>query len=401
MERGRPFGARTLRLVIQLVVVFLAAYAGIALTLGWSPHGVERFCPFGGIETLWSIVTDQKFTCVAGPYNLTLMAALLLATLLTRKAFCSWICPVGTVSQWIGAAVKRLKGHASSGPDTGLITPPRKVDRLLRCLRAAVLVLVLAATVGTGELVFRPYDPYYVLFSMHGHEVQWWSYLVVAGLLALAVVVPLAWCRYLCPLGGVLWPFSRVGLLRLRRSPEACTGCGSCDGACAHGIDVSSQREVVSGECTLCLDCVDACGQTSALTLEPARLPWPLPAWCVAVILGVATLGGLLTAEHVAFASYQRSYTDRPASGARTVTMVVQGVRCVDTAKLAADQLDGLPGVVSLTAHASDRRLTITYDPQATGPGRIRAALEGPVHDKTSNAFLFNVFRVLTTAAGD
>lgn len=381
---------------MQQLVVLLAAWAGLSLALGWSHHGVERFCPFGGIETLWSILTEQKFTCAAGPYNLTLMAALLLCALLTRKAFCSWICPVGTVMQWLGAVGNRIRPKARTPPAlaVGMIEPPRRIDLGLRWLRLAVLALVLWATVGTGELAFRPYDPYYVLFSMHGHEVQWWSYLILAGLLLLALVIPMAWCRYLCPLGGVLWPISRLGWLRLRRSPESCSGCSRCVEVCPHGIPVSRLSEVRSGECTLCLDCVAACGDNRALTLAPARLHWKTPGWVVAMILVIATAGGLATAEQISFASYQRVYGVGEGEE-KTITFIVDGVRCVDTAMLAAGQLEGVAGVLSLTAHASDRRLQISYDAKGTNPQKIRASLEGPVFDKRSNVFLFNVFRVV------
>ena len=389
-----------LRRLVQLAFVLLAAGAGLGLARGWSSGGVERYCPFGGIETLWSIVTHQKFTCATGPYNLTLLVALVAVTLLVRKAFCSWLCPVGTVSEWLGMLARRFRRRGSGrGPDApGMFEPPPRVDSAARWLRLAILVAVVAATVGTSELVFRPYDPYYVLFSFHGHEVQWWSYPLVAALLALAVVIPMAWCRYLCPLGCVLWPFSRVAWLRLRRSPEACSGCGRCDRVCPHGLAVSAVTEVRSGECTLCLECTRVCDRARALTLQPARLDRPLPGWFLVLPLAFAVAAGLLTAEWVVFASFQRTYSTAQPRSTASALFTVDGVRCVDTAQMAAAQLDEVAGVLTLTAHASDRQLRITYDPAQTGPEAIRQALEGPVLEEKSGAFLFNVFRVLEIA---
>jgi polyferredoxin len=127
---------------------------------------------------------------------------------------------------------------------------------------------VLVATWATGELVFRGYDPYYILFSANGHDVRSWSYAILGAILALGLLLPLAWCKYLCPLGAVLWPVAAGGRLRLRRSAAQCTACAACDRACPQGIDVSRAAEVRSRECTLCLECTGACPTAGALELH-------------------------------------------------------------------------------------------------------------------------------------
>jgi polyferredoxin len=141
------------------------------------------------------------------------------------------------------------------------------VDRPLRWLRVPVLAVILYFTYRTGELVFRGYDPYYILFSFHGHDVKSWSYAVLAVFLAGVIVFPMAFCRYLCPLGAALWPFSKAGRLRLVRNEAACTGCGVCDRSCPFAVDVSTAGDVRSGECTLCFECTAACPEDKALNL--------------------------------------------------------------------------------------------------------------------------------------
>ncbi len=252
---------RGLRFVFQAGIAAATLIAGIRLAKGFSLSGIEKYCPFGGIETAWSFVTRRSFSCAAGELNVALFVALIALTLVARKAFCSWICPFGAVSEWLGALARRLRLRVP-------VEPPPRVDRALRWLRVPVLILILFFTWRTGELVFRGYDPFYILFSAHGHDVKLWSYGILAGVLALALIVPMAWCRYLCPLGVTLWPFSAIGRLRLRRSEADCTGCGACDRACPHGIAVARASEVRSGECTLCLECAEACPSARALELR-------------------------------------------------------------------------------------------------------------------------------------
>ena len=257
---------KRLRTIFQAGVVLAAMVAGVRFAMGWSLTSVEKYCPFGGLETAYALLARKRFTCAAGELNLGLFIALILLAVLARKAFCGWACPLGAVFEWTGRLGKRIFGRKTY---QGLWDIPPKLDVALKVvLRLAVLGKVLAATWTTGELVFRGYDPYYILFSAHGHDVRTWSYAILGALLLLGALVPLAWCKYLCPLGAALWPFSAAGRLRLRRDDELCTGCGSCDNACPQALAVSSAPEVRSGECTLCLECTAACPTGGALELR-------------------------------------------------------------------------------------------------------------------------------------
>lgn len=265
---GDGIGVRRLRLLFQLSIVGAAVFTGVRYALGRSLVSVETYCPFGGLETAYSFFTRRQFSCAAGETNLALFIALIVLTVLARKAFCGWVCPVGALFEWEARLMRRLTGRRDFG---GVLRVPARVDRALKIgLRLAVLAVVLAATWKTGELVFRGYDPYYIAFSANGHDVRGWSYAVLGGLLALGLVLPMAWCKYLCPLGVVMWPLSIGGGLRLARRDHHCTGCGACDRACPQDLNVSTVCEVRSGECTLCLECTAACPTPQALELR-----WP------------------------------------------------------------------------------------------------------------------------------
>ncbi|MBN1296456.1 4Fe-4S binding protein, partial [bacterium] len=182
----------TVRRLFQIGFLVAAATAGFRHAMGWSLITVETFCPFGGLESMLSLFTNKQFTCATGERNLVLFFALVALTLLCRRVFCSWICPVGTLSEGFFRLFRNTRLHH---------LPSRRWDRALRFLRIPVLATILYLTYRTGELVFRSVDPYYVLFSFHGHDVMGWSYLIIGIILAGVVLVPMAWCRYLCPLG--------------------------------------------------------------------------------------------------------------------------------------------------------------------------------------------------------
>lgn len=262
MPRVSRSPVKFVRAALQWGTVGACLVVGIRYARGASLTSVERYCPFGGLETLGALITKRSFSCATGETNLALFLALVALTVVSRKAFCGWVCPVGTLSEAIRAIQNRLQWFrppwTMSGP----------ADQALRWVRLPILAIILYFTYKTGELVFRGYDPYYILFSAHGHDVKAWSYGILAGILILTAVVPMGWCRYLCPLGGALWPLSRAGILRIRRDGATCTDCGRCDRSCPQSIPVSRERDVVSGECTLCLECIEACPSKSVLALS-------------------------------------------------------------------------------------------------------------------------------------
>jgi polyferredoxin len=253
---------KRLRTAFQIVIIAAVAITGFRHAMGWSRTSIETYCPFGGLESAISLFTQQTFTCATGERNLALFVALLVLTFLSRKSFCGWVCPVGAVSEWCAKMGKRFFD----------LEPSRAWDRALRWLRLPVLILILYFTFRTGELIFRGYDPYYILFSFHGHDVMAWSYLALGVILLGVILFPMAWCRYLCPLGVSLWPFSAVGRLRLARDGDSCTSCTACDRSCPQGILVSETGEVRSGECTLCFECIEACPEDDVLKLEAGGL---------------------------------------------------------------------------------------------------------------------------------
>jgi polyferredoxin len=78
-------------------------------------------------------------------------------------------------------------------------------------------------------------------------------------------------CRYLCPMGAVFDPFSRLGFIRLHRDESKCSACGRCGRACPHRIPVHQLQAVRHRDCTNCLECLDACPEADVLRLCVGR----------------------------------------------------------------------------------------------------------------------------------
>lgn len=251
MKVQRRSVSRWLRPAVQLAFVLLAASLGLRRFWG-NAHSFDATCPFGGVATMWQWIAHGAFLRATGPANLSLLGGLMVAALLTGRAFCGWACPLGTVQEWLARLASRLSG----GRITGRRTLPGWLDRSLRFAKYGLLAWVIWTSASAVVPPLIPFCPYRTLFTLNLGALLGWS--VLLGFAALSLVVERFWCRYLCPLGAILALTNRVSLWRIRVDETRCISCGRCDRVCPVDLDVP--REVERGtECIRCLACTDAC----------------------------------------------------------------------------------------------------------------------------------------------
>ena len=70
----------------------LMQFAFLALTLGsvyLFGANAERWCPFGGVEALYSYYQEGNMLCSLGTSNFYILGGVILMTVLLRRAFCA------------------------------------------------------------------------------------------------------------------------------------------------------------------------------------------------------------------------------------------------------------------------------------------------------------------------
>lgn len=297
-RRLRPKTWVTLRRIVQgtafltFLVLFVWSRRG-----GWPARLVNAPMRLDPLAMLAHLLASRTF--LAGS---ALALIVVVLTLLLGRAWCGWLCPLGTLLDWFPLHRWRRKRTeisdgwrtvkygllvtillaAALGNLTLLVLDPLTilfrtlstavwpaVDQVVTRVEAAlygipVLQGAVSAFDGVVRPVVLPYDPVFYRYTF----LYAGFFLSILGLNAAA---PRFWCRNLCPLGALLGLLSKVGLVQ-REVASSCTDCGACARVCPTGtIDPDRAYASDPGECTMCMECSSAC-PVDAVRF-PARAP--------------------------------------------------------------------------------------------------------------------------------
>ena len=242
------------------------------------PSGVEGWLPIASLMNLKVLLATGEVPRLH-PAGMFLLIAFLTASWIFRKSFCSWLCPVGTLSEYLWKLGRQTFGRN--------FTLPRKVDLALRSLKYILLGLFLYAVGSMSVDGIRAFleGPYGIVDDVK--MLNFFRFLgltggiVMAALVVGSVFVRNVWCRYLCPYGALMGLAALASPLRIRRNPVSCIDCGKCARACPSILPVDKLITIASAECTGCLECVAVCPAADALLLAAPRRR-RVPAWAVA-----------------------------------------------------------------------------------------------------------------------
>jgi polyferredoxin len=305
IRRARPDYSQALRRSFQFAFLLLNIWIGAAFFF-WvrdfetgthspatRPAGVEGWLPIAGLMNL-------KFWLATGhvpathPAAMFLFVSFLAIAFLFRKAFCSWLCPVGTLSEYLWRAGREIFRRN--------FQLPRWLDLPLRSLKYLLLGFFMWAVgnMSAGAVEQFMHSPYGVIADVR--MLNFFRYLgetaaiVLFILVVASVLVQNFWCRYLCPYGALLGLASLLSPLRIRRSEPACIDCAKCAKVCPSALPVDKLVIIKSAECTGCLECVAVCPSEGALQMSMPLWTHPrnngrLPAWAMALGIAVLFLG--------------------------------------------------------------------------------------------------------------
>ena len=276
--------SRIIRLIVLLLVLIASTLLGIMhqYSKGWVPPGVDAFCPFGGIESAFSLIVNGTMLKKIAWSSFTLLLAALLTVVLFRRSFCGNLCPLGALQELFGKIGKKVFGKQAA-IHTG-------IDRVARYGKYAMFIVFVVLTYILGRLVIRPFDPWAAYHHLISPDL-FTEFSIGFGILAASLIGSVffdrVFCKYLCPMGGFLGLIHRVGIFRVRRNDASCIHCKACDRACPVNIHIEQVEQVQSAECINCNECVNACPVKDTLEVSGKKRGTMKPTLMVLFSLGI------------------------------------------------------------------------------------------------------------------
>lgn len=260
--------------VTRRVTLFrrLSQIAFFALTGEWLFVGWLR-CPFS--VPYVSCTACPLTDCPGRWLQLPILGAILASALAGGRLFCGWGCPMGFCGEILGKLPK-LRGIRTLRSRIFAAA-----DRWGKLAKFAAPVVAIYLLMSYDLVSARPFA--YVVrsasvFNLDAvgtavalgspqYAVRLW---ILAAVVVGSLLVTRFWCRYLCPLGGLLGLFNKISLVKIGRKSEELPHCSVYPSDCL--------QHTVPGttDCVMCGECVEGCPRHN-LAWQRRRLQ--IPEW--------------------------------------------------------------------------------------------------------------------------
>lgn len=403
------------KLFYQFAIIGILTFMGFRILFdkAYAPD-FEAYCPFGGLQALGSYMTMDSLSCSMTSTQIMMGVALFIGIVLFSRLFCGYICPLGTISEWLGKLGDKLKVR---------ITPKGFVDYALRLLKYVLLFITFYFTLKSSELFCKKFDPYYAVVSGFDSDVVLlWALLAIGALVLGSVFFRLFWCRYLCPLGALsaIFKFSwwflgvmalyvvllLVGLkisyiypllvitaggyilevtrmkkvwpepVHITRNTVTCTECGLCSESCPQGIDVARMEKVTHTDCTLCGDCLHACSEKDTLLINKKNMKW-LPA----AVLGALIIIGIIAGTLFELPTIDQKWgTPEQIESAGVFEMEgLKNIKCFGSSTAFANQMRRVDGIYGVSTYVANHKVRVLYDTARYDDEKLQQLMFVPV----------------------
>ncbi|NNG27424.1 MAG: 4Fe-4S binding protein [Ignavibacteriaceae bacterium] len=306
------------RFTIQVLFALLCIWIGIefyffinylesggAASYTERPPGVDGFLPISSLMSFYLFLATGQIHS-AHPAGFFIFFAIILVSLVFGKAFCSWLCPIGFLSELIADFGEKIFKRK--------IKLPKWLDYPLRSLKYLMLgflfyaVFIIMSEVALKAFLDSPYNlvsdiKMYYFFA----NISQFSLIVIGILFLMSIVIRNFWCRYLCPYGALLGITALLSPSKIKRNADKCVDCGLCNNACPGFIKVDKVKTVISDECTTCMNCVDVCPVDNTLQLETVGIKKKINKRYVAI--GIVSLFMIITGAGLVTGNWQNDIT--------------------------------------------------------------------------------------------
>lgn len=273
--------------MLKIIRTTLSILSIVAVTL--------LFVDFTGTaRSLWPWMAKVQLVPAILSGSVIAVVAILLATLLFGRIYCSIICPLGIfqdVVNWVRGHVGKRRSRINRFRFSPAATRLRLgVFTGFAALLIAGLFGLLATSIAGlldpysafGRIASQIFAPAYygcnnLLAAWSESRADNYMFyrvsamitipVLVVAIITLMVVVVMAWrggrdyCNKICPVGTFLGFISRHSIFRITIDTSKCINCGKCARNCKSKCIDAKHHVIDCSRCVVCLDCVGHCSE--------------------------------------------------------------------------------------------------------------------------------------------